>query len=177
MNDAELVKKFRRGSKEAFSELVERYSKPLTMMILRLVRDQEAARDISQNVFLKAYEGLPRFMMTSSFKTWLYSIALNSVRDHLRKSESRHVAELTEDLPDCSLSQADRLEHAVLRARVRRAVEELPERQRLTLKLRVYEGMEYKEIARLIGGNENTARGNFFQATRTLREKLEHSDE
>jgi len=173
MTDAELVKRFRKGSKEAFSELVERYSKPLTLMILRMVRDQETARDISQNVFLKAYEGLSRFMMASSFKTWLYSIALNSVKDHLRKRGGRQVAELTEDLPDCSPSQAERLEDAILRARIRKAVEELPEKQRLTLQLRIYEGMDYKEIAGLIGGNENAARGNFFQATRTLKKRLE----
>ncbi|MBM3300423.1 MAG: hypothetical protein FJY85_10750, partial [Deltaproteobacteria bacterium] len=85
MTDEELVRQFRRGSREAFSELVRRHSRPLTMMIVRLIRDEEEAKDISQKVFLKAYEGLPRFMMASSFKTWLYSIAVNTVTDHKRK--------------------------------------------------------------------------------------------
>lgn len=69
MKDEELVKQFHNGSKEAFGELVQRHSRPLAMMILRLVRDEEVTRDISQSVFLRAYEAIPRFMMASSFKT------------------------------------------------------------------------------------------------------------
>ena len=85
MTDADLLKEFRKGNRDAFSGLVERYSKPITMMILRMVRDLEEAKDISQTVFLKAYEGLPTFLMASSFKTWLYRVALNAARDNLRK--------------------------------------------------------------------------------------------
>ena len=66
MNDEELVREFRKGNRDAFAELVNRYSRPLTMMILRIVRDAEEAKDISQAVFLKAYEGLSGFMMASS---------------------------------------------------------------------------------------------------------------
>jgi RNA polymerase sigma-70 factor, ECF subfamily len=177
MDDADLVKAFKHGSREAFSELVKRHSRPLTMMILRMVRSEEDAKDISQTVFLKAFESMPRFLMASSFKSWLYSIALNAVKDHFRKRKLELVDDLADRLVDTSASAAEQLETRRRLSLIRKAIALLPERQRLTLQLRVYEEMDYEEIARLIGGTANGARGNFFQATKTLREKLEPDDE
>jgi RNA polymerase sigma-70 factor (ECF subfamily) len=173
MTDEELVKEFRKGSTEAFSELVRRYSRPLTMTILRLIRDEEEAKDISQKVFLKIFEGLPRFMMASSFKTWLYSIAVNAVRDHWRKRNPTIPSEEASMTPDPSESPAQRLERARTVHEVRKAVEQLPYKQRLTLQLRIYEGMDYKQIAKILGGTTGAARGNFFHAVKTLRQKLD----
>jgi len=173
MNDADLIMEFRKGSGEAFSELVDKYSRPLTMMILRMVRDQEEAKDISQTVFLKVYEGLPRFMLASSFKTWLYSIALNAVKDHLRKRRKSWIADNDPDeLADPAESPAERLDMARMTKNIREAMERLPEKQRFTFQLRVYEDLDYKEIARILGGTAGGARGNFFQAVKTLRERL-----
>jgi RNA polymerase sigma-70 factor (ECF subfamily) len=172
MDDSELVKEFRKGDKEAFSELVRRYSKPLTMMIIKIVRDKEDARDISQNVFLKAFEGLPRFMMASSFKTWLYRIAINAATDHMRRRKPSLEADPAEQLADQADSPAVSLEKAQFQKNLRAVMDGLPEKQRRTLQLRVYEGMDYDEIAHILGGSEGSARGNFFQAVKKLREAL-----
>ena len=172
MTDEELVKDFRRGNREAFSELVRRHSEPLTLTLLRMVRDPEEAKDLSQTAFLRAYEKMSGFMMASSFKTWLYRIAVNAAKDHMRSRKSRIYVELSEDLPHNGKSHDEHLEQADLRVRLRKAVEELPDKQRITLQLRMYEGMDYKEISRILGGTEGAARVNFFQATKTLREKL-----
>jgi RNA polymerase sigma-70 factor, ECF subfamily len=172
MNDADLIKEFRKGSTEAFSELVEKYSRPLTMTIFRIIRDAEEAKDISQMVFLKAYEGLPRFVMASSFKTWLYSIAMNTVKDYLRKRRPLQVVDALDTLADPAEPPGDRLDKEQNLLRLREAIERLPLKQRLTLQLRIYEEMDYEEIAELIGGSAGSARVNFFQAAKTLREKL-----
>jgi len=172
MNDEDLVREFRKGDTEAFSELVRRHSKPLTMMILKIVRDSEEARDISQAALLKAYESLPRFLMASSFKTWLYRIALNAVKDYLRKRKPQTFPDVLDDLPNRDPPAPDQLDKARYLERLRSAIEELPEKQRLTLQLRIYEEMNYKAIADVLGGTEGSARVNFFQATKTLREKL-----
>ncbi len=172
MNDEELVKEFRKGNREAFGELVNRYSRPLTMMILRIIRDTEEAKDISQSVFLKAYEGLSGFMMASSFKTWLYRIAMNAVKDHLRRRKPAGQYQFAEEAIDPAASPAERMEAAMDLNRLRAAISQLPEKQRLTLQLRIYEEMDYSEIARVLGGTAGAARANFFQAARTLREQL-----
>ena len=172
MNDEDLVKEFRKGNRNAFTELVNRYSRPLTMTILRIVRDAEDAKDISQAVFLKAFEGLSGFMMASSFKTWLYRIAMNSVKDHLRKRKWTVMGPFPEDRPDPAKSPIERMEAASDLKQLRAAVARLPEKQRLTLQLRIYEEMDYREIARVLGGTAGAARANFFKATKTLREHL-----
>lgn len=172
MTDADLVKEFRKGNREAFSQLVERYARPLTTMILKMVRDPEEARDISQTAFLKAYEGLNAFMGISSFKTWLYKIAVNAARDCLRKRTSPVSIDTVDEVAATDEPAWARLDSARHLQKLREAVEDLPEKQRLTLQLRVYEEMDYKQIARILGGTEGSARGNFFQAIRTLRNRL-----
>lgn len=172
MTDADLVKDFRNGNREAFSTLVDRHSRPLTMMILKMVRDPEEARDISQTTFLKAYENLSGFMMASSFKTWLYRIAINTIRDNARKHRPIPMDDPPEDVPSPQRSQAEEFEARFTRQALRDAMKKLPEKQRMTLQLRVYEDMDYKEIARVLGGTEGAARGNFFQAVKKLKEML-----
>lgn len=169
ITDADLVVRFQKGNREAFSELAERYLSPMTRFVLRMVRDEDIAKDIVQTVFLKAYEGLSSFQGTSSFKTWLYRIAVNTTTDHFRKCRE-HADEDVSQLPappmDCPSVQLDRAQSI---ARLRKAVTELPEKQGLTLQLRVYGEMSYSEIAEILGGTEGGARANFFQAVRTLR--------
>jgi len=177
MNDADLVRDFRNGNREAFAELVRRYSRPVTMTILGIVRDNEAAKDISQHVFLKAFEKLSGFMFASSFKTWLYRIAINAARDHLRRRKYDFTAELNDYVADPGRPPGVRLEEHSTQLLVRSAIEELPEKQRLTLQLRIYDEMDYKEIARVLGGTEGGARVNFFQAVKTLRKKIGGIDE
>ena len=177
MNDADLVKKCRKGDREAFSTLVGKYAKPMTTMILRLVRDEEEAKDISQTALLRAYQGLPRFMMASSFKTWLYSIAINAAKDYLRRRRPTPDSDMIDATADSFVSLDRRIDVKRNRDRLRRAIEELPEKQRLTLQLRVYEEMDYREIARILGGSTGSARGNFFQAVKSLRERLGSADE
>lgn len=172
-----MVRESRKGNKDAFSELVRRYAQPVTMMILRLVRDEQEARDISQTVFMKAFEGIPRFMMASSFKTWLYRIAVNAVRDHLRRPRPVIDPYPEDQIVDPAPSPIDILEKLRFMDRMRSAIQELPEKQRLTLMLRVYEEMDYAQIARVLGGTAGSARVNFFQAVKNLSKKLKECDE
>ncbi|MGO9570579.1 MAG: RNA polymerase sigma factor, partial [Desulfomonilaceae bacterium] len=93
-----------------------------------------------------------RFMMVSSIKTWLYTIALNAMRDHLRKSKAILVPDMLDQLGDPAESADESLDRARNLERIRKAMETLPEKQRLTVQLRIYEEMDYKEIAKVLGG-------------------------
>jgi RNA polymerase sigma-70 factor, ECF subfamily len=172
MTDTDLVRAFKNGDKNSFSDLVKKYSKPLTMMIMRIVKDPEEARDLSQTAFLKAYEGLAGFEMASSFKTWLYSIAMNTAKDFLRKHKPE-LDPIVDRTPDRRELPPEIIDRERKLRKIRNAIEQLPEKQRLTLQLRVYEEMSYKEIAAVLGGTEGGARVNFFQATKTLKDSLE----
>ena len=173
MTDADFLREFRKGNKEAFSGLVEKYSKPITMMILRMVKDLEEARDISQTVFLKAYEGSAHFH-DEFFVQNLVIPYRNECRQRLHsETKTKYLCWIRwmillgrPHLPANNWTVLRYLEQ------LKRAIEELPEKQRLTLQLRIYDELNYKEIAKVLGGTAGSARGNFFQATRTLRLKL-----
>jgi len=173
MTDEELLNCVRAGDREAFCRLVDKYAKPLTMMILRMVKDREDARDISQHVFLRAYERLPHLLNPSSFKTWLYKMAVNAVRDHLRKPRRTFVPDVLDGLADPSDSAACLLEKEHDKRRIRAAIQDLPLKQRMTLQLRVFEGLDYEQIAQILGGRANGAKGNFFHAVKSLKQKLD----
>jgi RNA polymerase sigma-70 factor, ECF subfamily len=172
MTDEELVIRAQKGDRDAFTKLIDKYSRPLTMMILRMVRDKEDARDISQQVFLKAYEHLPLFKHSSSFKTWLYKVAINSVKDHLRKRTLPSGPGDLEGIADPTDSPASLLEKEQELHLIRAAVLDLPDKQRMTLLLRIYEGMDYGQIAQILGGREQSARGNLYEALKALKHKL-----
>jgi RNA polymerase sigma-70 factor (ECF subfamily) len=82
------------------------------------------------------------------------------------------IPDALENIPDPVESAPERLEKKRQIMKLRDALEELPQKQRLTIQLRIYEGLDYKEIAEILGGTAGGARGNFFQAVRSLREKL-----
>jgi len=172
MTDEELVNCARAGDRKAFCALVEKYAKPLTMMILRMVKDKDDAMDISQQVFLKTYERLSLFRNSSSFKTWLYKVAVNAVKDHVRTQKTTFSSDALDSLADPAESPALLLEKKQELGRIREAVQDLPEKQRMTLQLRVYEGLEYEEIAKILGGRANAAKANLCEAVKTLRRKL-----
>jgi RNA polymerase sigma-70 factor (ECF subfamily) len=94
------------------------------------------------------------------------------MRDHLRKRKAILVPDMLDQLVDPAEPTEEALDRAQKLERIRKAMETLPEKQRLTVQLRIYEEMDYKEIAKLLGGTEGGARGNFFQAVKMLKEKL-----
>ncbi len=109
MTDTDLLREFRKGNRDAFSGPVKRNSKPVTMMIQRMVKDLEEAKNIAQTVFLKAYEGIPTFLMESSFETSLHRIALNAARGNLRKRKQEMSGVSVDDLPAPAESRGNSL--------------------------------------------------------------------
>ena len=106
MSDRELVEKAQAGSQDAFSSLVEKYRAKMFNLAYGFTRNREAADDLAQEVFIKAYLALPNFKFQSAFGTWLYRIAVNASKDFLRK-EGRVRKVALEDSPPGTLMQED----------------------------------------------------------------------
>src|SRR5687768_10848473 len=156
--DSELVTACRGGDTRAFETLVGRYRRPVYRIARGILKNHEQADEAAQDAFLKAHLGLPGFMGGSSFKTWMYRIAINAAFDLLgRETTQRRAREQAmretggepelarEPSAVASLIQAEDL------ARLREAIAMLPERQRLTLELKVREDLKYTEIAEVLG--------------------------
>jgi RNA polymerase sigma-70 factor (ECF subfamily) len=171
--DEELVQAARAGDRPAFEQLVRRYQKPLYFLCHRYVHDHDAAADLAQRAFIRVLEKLDDLRDGNIFRSWLFRIgvnlALNHLRDHARFVEEATAPEQETSGPGEALSHLEALEVA---AALRRAVAELPTKQRMTLELRIYEELSFKDIAEALDTTEGAAKVNFHYAVRRLRTLL-----
>jgi RNA polymerase sigma-70 factor (ECF subfamily) len=170
-NDREDIEACRRGEREAFDRLVERYQRDVYRLCFRYVNNHHDASDMAQEVFLKAYRAIAKFRGESSFSTWLYRIAVNTCLN-FRAARRPPVEELSEHVPDAGAPVLDRLERDERSRRVRDAVARLPEKQRATLILKVYQDLTHEEVAGILGSSVGTVKANLFHALANLRRAL-----
>lgn len=173
--DAELVERGRNGDDAALSTLVRRHHAAAYRVALSLTRDEDAAQDVTQDAFLKAFRALSTFRGDAAFRTWLLTITANEARGALRKSKRLRETAI-DDVEPIHADEADPAELAVLAeesGRARALLERLPEKQRLSVGLRIDEGLSFREIGELIGSTEGAARVNYFHGIRRLRELME----
>ena len=178
--DAEVVQKARAGDHQAFRVLVERYQGRAYGLALRVLRDEEAARDAVQDAFLKAYGSLDRFEGRSSFYTWLYRIVMNLCLDRKRRDRSDREVEWNDEVAT-GLEQEGALageapdvaaERRELRELITEAIATLPEDARRTIQLREIDGLSYQEIAAALGIPKGTVMSRLHYARRRLQEAL-----
>ncbi len=169
--DGELVAACQRGEREAFDELVERYQRDIYRLCFRYVGSPEDAGDMAQEAFIRAYKAIGRFRGQSAFSTWLYRIAVNACLN-FRSARRPTSTELPADLPDRAASTLLRLEEEERSRELRRAVLELPDRQRATLILKVFHELTHQEVAEILGSSVGTVKANLFHALANLRKRL-----
>ncbi len=167
--DIDLINRCEAGEREAFDELVMKYQKPLYFMLYRMVSDHDDASDILQKTFIKAFTGLGGFERRASFRTWLYQIAINLAKNLYRdRSKARHVP-----IDDIVIRKDPKTLESLVekenRQRLRRAFSRLPEKQRLTLMLRVQEERKFEEIAGIMKCSIGTAKANYHHAVQKLK--------
>jgi RNA polymerase sigma-70 factor (ECF subfamily) len=168
-NDFELIDLTIKGARAAFEVLVERYKNSIYGLAFRMLRNHEDAADISQDVFLKAYEALTTFKKKSSFHTWLYRIATNSCINYLRKQTAQQEVELATYHAARQADTLDSLYKIELQDVVNTAIDRLPEKQKATVILRVCEGLSHREVSKQLCCSVGTAKANYFHAIRNLR--------
>jgi RNA polymerase sigma-70 factor (ECF subfamily) len=173
--DVELVRRSREGNEAAFGALVDRHHATVYRVVLSMVTDSDVAQDVTQDAFLKAFRALSTFRGDAAFRTWLLTIAANEGRGALRRRGRRRETAL-ESAGPLSDQAKNPEEEAVVTTeseRARARLRELPDKQRLSVSLRVDEGLSFKEIGDVIGSSEGAARVNYFHGIRRLRELME----
>lgn len=179
MEDRELVRRAQAGEGEAFDQLVRRYQNRVFHLAFGFTRDQAAADDLAQEIFLKAYLALPGFRWRAEFSTWLYRLAINHIRDYLRKMKRKELKEAPLEEARVHLLSDDRVdeeEEEILERRKKlltKVMATLPEKYRIVLTLRDVEGMAYEEIATFLGASIGTVDSRLHRARKLLRKKME----
>jgi RNA polymerase sigma-70 factor (ECF subfamily) len=170
-SDLELVRQFQSGDESAFNQLVLRYQERIYWIARRFLTDHEGADDVTQEVFVKAYESLKEFRGDSSLFTWLYRIAVNLALNALRRRKVReffHIDEIL-DAIDSEAEQPDvTLERREERSLIEQAIEQLPKKQKAVFLLRYYEEMPYDEIAKVLNTSVGGLKANYFHAVKKI---------
>lgn len=172
--DADLVGQAQEGSKDALDQLVLRHHGSVFRSVFAMLKDEDAAADATQDAFVKAMHALARFRGDSSFRTWVVAIAVNEVRGQMRKVKRRREEPLdsTFELVSGEQDALQRVTQGDEVRRIRTALEQLPEKQRLAVGLRIFEGMSFKEVGEAIHSTEGSARVNYHHGLKRLREML-----
>ena len=180
-NESELVKQFQDGDIEAFNPLILKYQQRIYNLIYLRVHDQETAKDLCQDVFLKAFKALSNFKGKCTFYSWIYRIAENCTIDFLRKQKHRMVFPLEElsthtentlQMTDMYPSPCQILEDEELGYIIRKAVNRLPSHQQLVFNLRYRKELSIKEIALRLNCTEGTIKRHLYNARQKLQSML-----
>jgi RNA polymerase sigma-70 factor, ECF subfamily len=161
------------GSREAFDELVRRHQSAIINLVRVLVAGRSDAEDLAQEVFVRAWRSLRGFRGDSTFRTWLHRVAVNVVRTHqvkerrlrrwLAPASEAHEPEAADEPVDATLAR---------RQAIDRALASLPEDLRAAVTLRDLQGLDYRDIADMLGIPIGTVESRIFRARQRLRPLL-----
>jgi len=176
--DEQLVDRLRQGDTSAGRELADRHCQALLRYLHRLSGNEHAAEELHQQTWLSVLEHIEKFSPSSSgggFKSWLFRIATNKANDTWRSRSREKVAkEGLRLVTDEELPAADhRLESLDNEAKLKRAIDSLPENQKQVVLLRYYSNMKFVDIASMLGCPLNTALGRMHKAMQKLKQVME----
>ena len=180
--DQVLIKKTLRGDRRAFEELMRKYEKKIFSFVVRMVRNEDTAVDLTQDFFFKIFTVLEKYNFEYKFSTWAYRICYNLVIDHIRKNQAQ-----VDSLDDETVSSRDMLDSdnvsredgfkALARQETRdyvwRVVDEIPLKFRELILLRYIQDLKYEEIAEITALPVGTVKNRIFKAKEILKQEME----
>lgn len=181
-DEKELISQALAGNQKAYATLTNRHQTPVFQIIMKIVRDKETARDLTQEAFMKAFSSLASYRSEYRFSTWLYKIAANASIDFLRKKRIQALS-LDRPLPtrdgsveievaDNSYNPEKDLVRKEQRSGIEQAIDSLPDKYREVIIYRHKDDKTYEEIADLLNVPVGTVKARIFRARELLKKKL-----
>lgn len=185
LTDTDLIIQAQKGDQNAFEALVYRYDRSVLSIAIKYANNEDDAKDLYQEVFIRVYRSIKGFRFQSEFSTWLFRITTNVCLTYKSRSKEHLKVSIDKDYDDeenefstkkelvyDGLSPEEISSGANLREIVNAAVESLSPKQKMTFVLKHYEGYKIREIAEMLNCKEGTVKKYLFDATKNLREKL-----
>jgi RNA polymerase sigma-70 factor (ECF subfamily) len=181
LSDEELMLATGKGDVQAFEELVNRHQAPLMRFFVRMGADRSICEDCSQEVFIRVYKAREKYEPRAKFTTWLYRIGKNYWIDTIRSRASKP-RNLSLDMPmrgteqtplrDAVAGKGDRFADRELLEEIERALDQLPEEQRMVVVLGLVEGLPYAEVSEILDTPVGTVKSRMHAAVGRIREQL-----
>ena len=179
MRDTEIKKLCQNGDYElAFKAIVESYSERLYWHVRRLLCSHEDTNDLLQDIFIKIWTAMPSFRGDSQLYTWLYRIATNETLNRLRKLRRENAISLDAvgDILATRVDEDPYFNGTALQRELHKAIQKLPEKQRLVFNLRYFDEMKYEDIAEITGTSTGALKASYHHAYNKIKEALEAID-
>lgn len=180
--DAALIERVIQNDQDAYRLLVEKYQGKIYAVAYGVLHHREDAREVAQEAFIKAYRNLPGFRLDSSFYTWLYRITVNLAIDFRRKAYRGRETALDETRitpedahhtgPRPLATPSQNYDRKQLGAKIKTAIDSLPQDQRTAIVLREIQGLSYSEIAETMGCAEGTVMSRLYYGRKKLQSIL-----
>ena len=182
--DNQLMQKAGSGDRAAFKELIKKNQGTVTGIIYRYTGNHNEVEDLAQDIFLKIYKAANSYVPRAQFKTWLYKVVANHCLNFFRSQKRKaFITSLDQSVseeynPHIQRTDAQKeqpeiiLEQHELQIALKKALSELPERQRMAIILHRFEGLSYKEVADTLGSSLSAVESLIFRAMNNLKEKL-----
>ncbi len=174
MNENELIKKVQSGDEDSMNRLINNYYRSVFAYFYKNTNKYHQSKDLTQEVFIKMVSGISRYKPKASFKSWIFTIASNHLKNYYRLL-SRHPEhlELSEDIPVNELF----ISEINIKSDISQALAHLPPAQRETIILRFCNELSIKEISKITGAMETTVKARIRYGLEKLRKELEGYDE
>lgn len=182
--DIDLIDRALEGDQQAYKEILTRYRNPLYNLLYRMVHNKMETEDLVQEAFIKAFASLASFNDEYAFSTWLYKIAINNCIDHFRKKKlktfsldkpiSSKDGEIRREFPDPSYRPDKTLLSKEKDKLIEEAIQNLPEKYRISIVLRHNEDKSYEEISQILNIPLGTVKARIFRAREMLKRQLKN---
>lgn len=175
MTDKEIIALYSSGRHEqAFNQIVENYTERIYWHVRRFVCSHEDSNDLLQDIFIKIWAALPSFRGDAQLFTWIYRIATNEVLNHLRKEKFK--ALISFDSESSSLERKiDEDPHFngdAIQRELHKAIQRLPQKQRVVFNLRYFEEMKYEDISEITGTSVGALKASYHHAYGKIKDEL-----
>lgn len=183
-SDAALLRLWKSGEIRGYNDLVKRFERPLLVFIFRMIRDEDYAKDVLQETFMRLYRSRDKLQEDKSLKSWLYMTANNLSIDWLRKHKPGRVSSMDHQdstfqaLADSSSMERpqrpdDQFQDRWVQEKILAAIDQLPSQQRMAMTMRSMKGLSLKEIAEAMNSTEQTVGTTLFAARKKLIKMLQ----
>src|SRR5208283_2347919 len=182
---------FKNGDNSAFNKIMDKYEKPIINFAFRFTWDKSSAEDLAQEVFLRVYKAAKNYLPSARFSTWLYKIATNVCIDYKRKIKKETLMHMDfgvgetikdeysntlTDVGNKSATADKSLEQRETEEQVKKALESLPQNQKIAVILRIYEEKSYEEISKIMEVSIPSVESLLFRARQELKKILLKTD-